>query len=312
MPGPPPFPRLTDHELESFRVAANRRLAAAQVGAHLRRRQGQSMEFHDHRRYLPGDDVRQIDWRASARLGRRDQALVRTFMAEERLTIALSVDTRASMQLPPALPKMGIALGLAHAVATLAGRFGDRVLLHPLFGAPAAPDDLKADRSGSRTLAALQRIAAANPAKETPNLEALHRRLPPAAVWLIVTDLYFEDEGGAWRDFLARAQDGNRWIILVELDSWPMERALLAGGPSLVDGPGLTDGPLRRDTDDAQLRGLDDRIGDHTATLWRAVRRGGLDHARWAWPDRAQDAAAFLHTRFTTEPVLQRLFRRRA
>ena len=56
--------------LQRYRLRARKRTRAAQVGAHLVRRKGASLEFRDHALYAPGDDIRHVDWRTSARLGR--------------------------------------------------------------------------------------------------------------------------------------------------------------------------------------------------------------------------------------------------
>src|SRR6267142_6478022 len=121
--------------LEQFRLRARQRTRAGQVGAHLRRRQGQSLEFRDFTPYTPGDDVRYIDWRVSLRVGQRGDLLVRRFGAEEQLTLAVSVDNRPRMHLPEHAPKIVMAGWLARALGEVALRRGDRVVLHRLFGA---------------------------------------------------------------------------------------------------------------------------------------------------------------------------------
>jgi hypothetical protein len=307
----PPFP-LDPTLLEAYRLKAGRRLPAGQVGAHLRRKQGQSLEFRDHRRYLPGDDFRHIDWAASARLGPLAEPLVRTYAAEQRLTIAVSVDTRESMRLPVAGRKLDIALWLARAIAGVALAAGDRVLLHRLFAAEDALEEFTGRRLPSRALAFLER-AAAQPATETFDDTAILRRLPPTAIWIVLTDLYFDDPQGRWQRLLARAQEGARWVILVELDSWPAERAMLLG-PTLASGPGLPAGPVRRHIDTDQALMVEQRVSTHTRSLWEPARRGGIDHVQWRWPaaPMVDGGAAFFTEHFFQDPVLARLFARRA
>ncbi|WP_114859492.1 DUF58 domain-containing protein [Azospirillum brasilense] len=310
MAAPPPFP-LDPAQLDAYRLATKRRLPAGQVGGHLRRKQGQSLEFREHRRYLPGDDFRHIDWRATARLGPQADPLVRTYAAEQRLTIAVSVDTRDTMWLPAQGRKLDMALWLAHAIASVALASGDRVLLHRLFGNGQSLEEFVGRHLPPRAVDFL--ACSAVTAGDAFDGEALHRRLPPTSVWIVVSDFYFEDAEGRWRDLLARAQEGSRWVILVELDSWPAERALLQG-PTLVDGPGLAASPLRRDIDDAQADAVERRLAAHTKSLWEPVRLGGLDHVLWRWPAEpmADRGASFFAERFFAEPVLARLFARRA
>ena len=55
---------------------------------------GQSTDFLDHRNYVPGDDIRRIDWNAVART---DQLLIKRFREEIRPSITLLIDDSKSM-----------------------------------------------------------------------------------------------------------------------------------------------------------------------------------------------------------------------
>jgi uncharacterized protein (DUF58 family) len=59
--------------------------------------QGFSVEFSEHRRYSPGDDLRQIDWSV---YGRTDRFYIKKYDAETNLECHLLVDTSASMGYP--------------------------------------------------------------------------------------------------------------------------------------------------------------------------------------------------------------------
>jgi uncharacterized protein (DUF58 family) len=54
---------------------------------------GQGMEFHEVREYVPGDDIRAIDWNVTARTG---HPFVKKFVEERELTVMLLVDISAS------------------------------------------------------------------------------------------------------------------------------------------------------------------------------------------------------------------------
>jgi uncharacterized protein (DUF58 family) len=54
---------------------------------------GRGMEFAEVREYVPGDDVRTIDWNVTARMG---QPYVKQFVEERELTVMLLVDLSAS------------------------------------------------------------------------------------------------------------------------------------------------------------------------------------------------------------------------
>ena len=121
-------------QLDRYRLRLRQRDRGTVAGAHLIRQRGQSLEFREFRPYLPGDDIRHVDWRASARHHRRDELVVRTFEHEVQTRVVISIDTRATMRLPEVASKLQLALWFAEAMAYIAGRSGDSVALHALEG----------------------------------------------------------------------------------------------------------------------------------------------------------------------------------
>ncbi|MFE4517746.1 DUF58 domain-containing protein [Kitasatospora sp. NPDC056783] len=86
---------------------------------------GQGTEFDSLREYLPGDDVRSIDWRASAR---RSTVAVRTWRPERDRHILVVLDTgRTSAGRVGDAPRLDAALDAALLLTALATRAGDRV-----------------------------------------------------------------------------------------------------------------------------------------------------------------------------------------
>jgi uncharacterized protein (DUF58 family) len=63
------------------------------VGAYLSRFKGRGMDFEELREYIPGDDVRDIDWNVTNRMGR---PFVKRHREERELGIVLAVDISAS------------------------------------------------------------------------------------------------------------------------------------------------------------------------------------------------------------------------
>jgi uncharacterized protein (DUF58 family) len=88
---------------------------------------GQGTEFDSLRDYVIGDDVRSIDWRASAR---RQQVVVRTWRPERDRRVVLVLDTsRTSAARVGDAPCLDAAMDAALLLAALAARAGDRVEL---------------------------------------------------------------------------------------------------------------------------------------------------------------------------------------
>lgn len=86
---------------------------------------GQGTEFDSLRDYVIGDDVRSIDWRASAR---RQQVVVRTWRSERDRRVLLVLDTsRTSAARVGDAPRLDAAMDAGLLLAALASRAGDRV-----------------------------------------------------------------------------------------------------------------------------------------------------------------------------------------
>jgi uncharacterized protein (DUF58 family) len=86
---------------------------------------GQGTEFDSLRDYVEGDDVRSVDWRATAR---RQQVVVRTWRPERDRRVLLVLDTsRTAAGRVGAGPRLDAAMDAALLLAALASRAGDRV-----------------------------------------------------------------------------------------------------------------------------------------------------------------------------------------
>jgi uncharacterized protein (DUF58 family) len=86
---------------------------------------GQGTEFDSLREYVRGDDVRSIDWRASAR---NRSVVVRTWQPERDRRVVLVLDTsRTSAGRVADVPRLDSAMDAALLLAALAARAGDRV-----------------------------------------------------------------------------------------------------------------------------------------------------------------------------------------
>jgi uncharacterized protein (DUF58 family) len=87
---------------------------------------GRSLDFHDVREYVRGDDVRDLDWKATARTG---VPLVKRFTANRKHTVLLVVSTGREMAAAAGdgSPKRDVAVTVAGLVGWLAVRHGDVV-----------------------------------------------------------------------------------------------------------------------------------------------------------------------------------------
>ena len=121
-PGPGPLP---DGRLRALDLKIGRRLDGLLAGEHRTAAIGVGTELAQIREWEPGDDVRRIDWNATARSG---EVQVRVDVAERALTSWVLLDVSPSMRFGTAdRRKWDVAEGVAVAVGHLASRRGNRV-----------------------------------------------------------------------------------------------------------------------------------------------------------------------------------------
>ncbi|HHJ81077.1 MAG TPA: DUF58 domain-containing protein, partial [Candidatus Tenderia electrophaga] len=130
------------------------RIAARQSGNYLSRFKGRGMEFDEARLYQPGDDVRTLDWRVTARTGKPHTKLFR----EERERAVLTwVDMRPTMFFATrGAFKSVIAARAAALIGWSANRLGDR--LGGLVFTADTHHELRPKRGKSAVLQLLQQL----------------------------------------------------------------------------------------------------------------------------------------------------------
>jgi uncharacterized protein (DUF58 family) len=120
----------TTELLETVRrveVRTNRLVNDMMVGAYLSHFKGRGMDFEELREYIPGDDVRDIDWNVTNRMGR---PFVKKFREERELAAVLAVDVSASSAFGSGnRTKREFACEVAATLAVSASRNGDKVAL---------------------------------------------------------------------------------------------------------------------------------------------------------------------------------------
>ena len=107
--------------LDSMMLAVKGRASGGAGGVRRSRQTGSSAEFSDYREYIPGDDIRRIDWNAMARF---DKIFLKLFMEEQESAVTVLLDGSASMG-----EKWDSARKAAEAVSYLALTGGDRLRL---------------------------------------------------------------------------------------------------------------------------------------------------------------------------------------
>ena len=248
-PGPGPLP---DALLRALDVSIGRRVEGLLAGDYRSLLHGEGTELAQVRPYVPGDDVRRIDWNVTARTS---EPHVRVQLAERVLVTWLVLDTSPSMEFGTAdRRKADVAEGVAIAVGHVATRRGNRLGLVTFGGTAPVAASPRQGRLGLIGLLTTLRDEAesADGFTGTTSLrEALHRTGALArqrAAIVIVSDFR-----GAldWRRPLLELA-GRHEVVAVEIRD-PREQELSnAGFLWLVDPE--TGRQLRVDTRSERLR----------------------------------------------------------
>ena len=256
-----------------------RRVLSRQAGAYRSPFRGRGMEFAEVRAYVPGDDVRSIDWKVTARRGRTHTKL---FHEERDRPVLVFADLRPPMQFGSRLAFKSVAAARA---ASLAGwvalKQGDRI--GGLVVAGGAHRELPPQRDRRQLMRLLHALSGATVAPAGPETDAgepLHRSLRrlrrvtrPGSLVLLFSD--FHDLDAAAADELMRLGRHAEGLAFLVHD--PLEAtAPLPGRYRVTDGrPGGEMAVLRAD-DARWRRAYEDLFASRRQALAEACRKGGL------------------------------------
>ena len=130
------------------------------AGRHASRLRGRGLNFEEIRAYVPGDDLRHLDWKASLRVGR---ALVRSYTEERDRPALFVVDQRISMFYGTRRAmKSVVAAEVAALAAWMSFQAGDRA--GAVLFDDSAIHSIRAHRSRTRVQAVLSALARCNQA----------------------------------------------------------------------------------------------------------------------------------------------------
>jgi len=290
--------------LESVRrveIRTNRLVNDMMVGAYLSHFKGRGMDFEELREYMPGDDVRNIDWNVTNRMGR---PFVKRFREERELGVILALDISASGAFGSVRrSKRESAVEIAATLAASAARSGDKIGLllfsdqTELFLPPR-----KGRRQILRTIKEMLFFEAKRPGTNIPAaLTFLNHVIKRRSIVFLFTDFLHSFGPGArslkaGRDLFQEIglTNSRHDLICVHLHD-PRECELPKAGLLTIEDA-ETGELLELDSTRASVR---QRFADtntaRLADLDRALRQTGVDTLRFS------DDATFA-------PVLQRFF----
>ena len=269
-------------------------------GLHRSPHLGSSMDFAEHRAYMPGDDIRRIDWKL---FGRSDRHFVKEFEADTNTNFTVLVDVSPSMQYGASvhgertLSKLDYARYLAACLAYLASTQRDRVGLVTFDNAirdyvpPAAKhlhvvlhtlDQLRPTDSGLRTKnlgTPASAVRSPQPAVRSPqSLSTITRRLSESfrrrSIVLVISDLY-EEPADVLEALTHLRGKGNDLIVFHVLDRRELEFPF-TDAANFLD---LETGERMPVIPDYLRRQYRELITAHVASLGRVLGESRIDYA---------------------------------
>ncbi len=230
-------------KLAGFPLHARKPMQGTVSGRHPSPHRGSSVEFAEYRKYVPGDDLRRLDWRA---YGRSDRFYVKEFEADTNLRCCLVLDTSGSMDFgAPKISKIEYGRKLAGAIGYLAAQQGDAVGLACV--ADGLVRTVPPRRNPAHLMAVFDVLEQAKPQGTTGLAEVLHElaeTVRQRALVVIISDLFVEPESlrSCFQHLRFRKHDVAVFHLLDPLElnlnfHRPMRFLDMEGGPAIFAEP---------------------------------------------------------------------------
>jgi len=232
---------------------------------------GLSLDFAEHRPYMPGDDIRRIDWRLYART---DRFHIKQFEADTNSDFVAVVDVSGSMRFGSGgIPKIDYARYLAATLLYFSSRQRDRV------GMVAFDDEIVEQVPASAkhldiALHALTRLKPGRPGSLAGPLSKVAESLRRRSIIALISDFYAEPESVV-EAVRALRYRGNDVIVFHLLD--PAELELPYDGSANFED--LESGELLPVVTDAIRARYRELVAGHTAALSKLFTDERIDYA---------------------------------
>lgn len=180
-------------KLERLSLATRRPFAGQMKGEKRSVKRGTSIEFADYREYVPGDDLRYVDWNLAARM---DKMFLKLFVEEEDLYLALLLDSSKSMDFGSP-KKIHYAVRLAAALGYIGLSNYDRVSIQPYAEALRRPLPTQRGKGGVLPFFSyLEKVEAGGTTAFSASLHRFAATVRNKGVAIVLSDFF--DPG--WQD----------------------------------------------------------------------------------------------------------------
>lgn len=182
---------------------------------------GQSIEFRQHREYVPGDDLRHVDWQV---WGRQDRLYIKQYEEDTNMRVNLLVDVSNSMKYGGGVfTKFEYAATIAASLAWLVLKQQDAVGCLTFDEAVASRTKTSSNRMQLNTI--IETLQTVSPEKKT-DLAAIFRdaaeTFPRRGIMIVISDL-FGDVESTLKGLRVLRQRGHDVMVLHVLDEDEVE-----------------------------------------------------------------------------------------
>ena len=240
-------------------------------GLHRAPHLGLSMDFAEHRAYVPGDDVRHLDWKLFAR---SDRHFVKQYEAETNANVVALLDVSGSMAYGsnPEITKLDYARFLTACILHFSRGQRDRVGL-VTFDDGIAEFVPPSARNLDLSLHTLARAEASRPGALRPSLLQATERLARRGIVIVVSDFYEEPDSVLEALRLLRGR-GHDVIAFHVLD--PAERDLPGGDSTTFED--MESGDVVPVIPTRLRAGYREMVEQHVQTLLERCTAERMDH----------------------------------
>lgn len=201
--------------LEALTVRTRRLIMRGGVASRAGSVRGGRVEFLDHRGYVEGDDLRDLDWNVYART---DEPFVKIFGAEREKQVNILLDLSPSMA--AAKEKELYACRLAVAIAHIALAAGDTVAVSVI--ASTARPALRQGVSAARDIGEfLERVPLTPPIEWVDFFTVWSKHQQRAGVTIIISDFWAKDIAAALTPLAGARQEVNLLRVLTPAERTP-------------------------------------------------------------------------------------------
>ncbi len=262
-------------ELDRFQLALKKNSRELREGEQQSATTGQGMIFEDHKKYVPGDDIRKMDWNVYART---EELFIKRFEEEKSITVHVLVDRSSSMDYGK-INKYEFASKIGLAIAYMVSNTNDR------FRFSVFSETVTDISSGRRNANMAGLVDTLNGLRKTPEsmvercLTEYASRIQNKSMVVVISDFLTDIEG---IEAGVERLKGTDTVLVNTLDVTELDPDF--EGDAILKDP-ESDSTLRTYLSRRTKEGYQDRLEEHTDRIEEIAERNGARYIKLSTGD---------------------------